>query len=77
MHIQGIGDPERLSHSPRARRQILLTAPSGGHDAQALDRIDGPQEHCTGVTYRSCNHVQATMEAIAEVYVGGSRGPEH
>ena len=77
MHVQSIGDSERLSHTPGARRQIPLAASPSGHDTQALDRIDSPQEHCTRVTYRSCNHVQAPVEAIAEVYVGASRGPEH
>ncbi len=77
MHVQRIGDSERLSHTPRARRQIPLTASPSGHDAQAFDRIDGPYEHGAGVTYRSSNDVQAPMEAMAQVDVSGSRGPEH
>ncbi len=77
MHVQRIGDSERLSHTPRARRQIPLTASPSGHDAQAFDRIDGPYEHGAGVTYRSSNDVQAPVGAIAEVDVSRSRWPEH
>ena len=77
MHIQGIGDPERLPHTPGARGQIPLAASPSGHDTQALDRIDGPEEYSTGVPYRASNHVQAPMDPIAQVDVSGSRRPEH
>ena len=42
MRIQGIGDSQRLTQTPGARRQIPLTAPPSRHNAQTLDRIDGP-----------------------------------
>ncbi len=77
MHIQNTGDSERLSNTPGARGQIPLAASPSGHDVQALDRIDGPYEHRTGVTYRSSYHVQAPMDTITEVDVSGSRWPEH
>jgi hypothetical protein len=77
MRIQSIGDPERLSHTPRTGGQIPLAAAPSDHDVQALDRIDGPKEHGTGVTDRSGDHVQAPVEAITEIDVSGSRCPEH
>ena len=77
MRIQGISDSERLTHPPRARCQIPLTASPSGHDAKAFDRIDGPKEHGARLTYRSSDHVQTPMDAIAEIDVSGSRGPEH
>ncbi len=77
MRIQYTGDSERLSNTPGARGQIPLAASPSGHDVQALDRIDGPYEHRTGVTYRSSYHVQAPMDSITEVDVSRSRWPEH
>ena len=77
MRVQGIRDSERLSQTPRARGEILLAASPSGHDIQALDRIDSPQEDGTGVANRSSHHIQAPMDAIAEVDVRRSRWPEH
>ncbi len=77
MRVQGVRDSERLSQTPRARGEILIAASSSGHDTQALDRIDSPQEDGTGVANRSSHHIQAPMDAIAEVDVRRSRWPEH
>lgn len=77
MPIQGIRNPERLAHTPGARGQIPFAASPSGHDAQALNRIDGPYEHGTWIPHSASNHVQTPMDPIAEVDVSGSRRPEH